>query len=249
MRVLIVEDEPAAAERLERMIKEATDPIEITGMLDSIEGVIDWYTRNAAPDLLFMDIQLADGECFEIFRHINIDRPVIFTTAYDQYAMQAFRVNVVDYLLKPIKKKDLAAALDKYRNFHRTAPIDYARLARLIQPNLGLRRFLIRIGQHLKTVETKDVAYFFTENKITFLMTKAGKRYPIDYSLEKLEELLDDQVYFRINRQFIISVQSIGKMITVSKSRVKIELSPPCPIDTIVSTERSGKFKKWLVGV
>lgn len=249
MKVLIVEDEPRAAQRLENLILEMDNSVLVLEQLDSVESVIDWFASNDAPDLLFMDIHLADGSAFEIFNQINISHPIIFTTAYDQYAIQAFKVNAIDYLLKPIKKEELKNAMEKYKSAQQTTSFDYAELAKHLQKEKSqrLKRFLIRVGQNLKTVEIDNVAYFYTENKITFLISKEGKRYPIDFSLEKLEEELDETIFFRINRQFIVRVSSITKMVTVSKSRVKLYLEP-CATETIVSTERSGKFKKWLVG-
>jgi len=169
--------------------------------------------------------------------------------AYDQYAIDAFKVNAVDYLLKPIKKEALQIAIKKYKDSQPDTLIDYSELAKHLHKDQskGIKRFLIRMGKHLRTVEVEDAIYFYTENKITFLISKEGKRYPIDFSLEKLEEGLDANAYFRINRQFIISIKAISKMVAVSKSRVKIYLQPET-METIVSTERSGKFKKWLTG-
>ena len=249
MKVLIIEDEQPAVNRLEKLIKEMDNSIEIIASLDSVEAVLDWAQKEEMPDLLFLDIHLADGSAFEIFTRIKISKPIIFTTAYDQYAIQAFKVNAIDYLLKPIKKDELKTALEKYNTLQATTSFDYAKLAQQLQKEKSqrLKRFLIRVGQNLKTIEIKDVAYFYTENKITFLTTSEGKRYAVDYSLDKLEEDLDNEIFFRVNRQFIVRVSSIAKMVTVSKSRVKIVLEP-CSIDTIVSTERSGKFKRWLVG-
>ena len=249
MKVLIVEDEPRAAQRLEKLILETDNSIQVLAQLDSVESVVEWYTSNEAPDLFFMDIHLADGSAFEIFNHIKISQPIIFTTAYDEYAIQAFKVNAIDYLLKPIKKEEIKTAIEKFKSSQSQNNFNYADLAKHLQSEVvkKLKRFLIRVGQTLKTVEVNDVAYFYTEDKITFLISNEGKRYPIDYSLEKLEEELDEEIFFRINRQFIVRVSAITKMVTVSKSRVKLYLEP-CATETIVSTERSGKFKKWLVG-
>ena len=249
MKILIVEDEQPAAQRLEKLIKGVDSSIDVLEQLESVESVVEWYNLNKAPDLLFMDIHLADGSAFEIFNRIKISQPIIFTTAYDEYAIQAFKVNAIDYLLKPIKKEELKNAIQKYKSSLETSVFDYAELAKHLQDGNSkkLKRFLIRVGQSLKTVEVNDVAYFYTESKITFLISNEGKRYPLDYSLDKLEEDLDSEIYFRINRQFIVRVDSISKMVAVSKSRVKLYLEP-CSTETIVSTERSGKFKKWLVG-
>ncbi|RMG88727.1 MAG: DNA-binding response regulator, partial [Bacteroidetes bacterium] len=153
-----------------------------------------------------------------------------------------------DYLLKPIKKNELEAAINKYKSRHEIPAFDYKALAEMMNADQYNKRFLIRFGQQIRVVEMRDCAYFYTQDKVTFLVTKAGKRYPIDYSLEKLEEMADPRTFFRINRQFIINIEAIKEMYAYSKSRVKVELTPPCDLDTIVSTERSPHFKKWLIG-
>lgn len=249
MKILIIEDEQIAAKRLEKLILEVDDSVEILAQLDSIETVLEWLAMNKMPDLIFLDIHLADGSAFEIFNRTTIDCPIIFSTAYDQYAIQAFKVDTIDYLLKPVKKEELKTALNKYKTIHNTNPFDYSELAKQLQKETSrrLKRFLIRVGPNIKTVDIQEVVYFYTAEKITFLITSQGNRYPIDFSLEKLEERLDSEVFFRINRQFVISLNAITKMVAVSKSRVKLYLKP-CPVETIVSTERSGKFKKWLAG-
>ena len=248
MKVLIIEDEITAARRLKNLVTKINPDIEIVDQLDSIEGVLNWLQNNELPDLIFMDIHLADGSSFEIFNHAEIEKPVIFTTAYDVYAIQAFQVNAVDYLLKPIKEDQLRAALEKYHKYHKESKIDYQKVVRSLQQPSDEKRFLIRLGHSIKLVEIKDVAYFYTKDKITFLITNAGKRYPIDYSLEKLDEIVNSKKFFRINRQFIINIDAIKEMLSYSKSRVKIELNPHCDLETIVSTERSPVFKKWLLG-
>lgn len=249
MKVLIIEDEEAAARRLRKLLGELGDDIEIAAELDSIGAAVGWLNENPSPDLLFLDIHLADGASFEIFRHVRIEKPVIFTTAYDQYAIEAFQVNAVDYLLKPIKRPELERAVEKYRRWVQERQPDYSALARLLQRTGPYqRRFLIRFGQSIRLVDLSEIAYFYSEGKITFLVTNEGKRYPVDYSLDKLEEMVDQERFFRINRQFIIGVEAIREMHAYSKSRVKIDLSPPCELDTIVSTEKSPLFKKWLTG-
>ncbi|MEZ4984739.1 MAG: LytTR family DNA-binding domain-containing protein [Saprospiraceae bacterium] len=245
MRILIIEDEPAAARRIQKMTEELLPAAEIVGQLESIAESIAWLSNNNAPDLILLDIHLADGASFEIFQHCEVNTPIIFTTAYDQYALQAFKVNAVDYLLKPIKKEELQAALTKYQQ-HRMPTVDYKSLARAMQVESQEKRFLIRLGQQIKLVATHELAYAYTESKITFIVTKEGRRYPLDHSLEKLEEMLPSAIFFRINRQFIIGIHAIQEMHAYSKSRVKLILSPTVGFDTIVSTERSPFFKKWL---
>jgi two-component system response regulator LytT len=252
MKVLIIEDENAAARRLEKLLSEVEPEAEVVQRLDSVEASVLWLKGNPQPDLILLDIHLADGASFEIFEHINITCPIIFTTAYDEYALQAFKVNAVDYLLKPIKTNELAAAIDKYKKvFAHTTP-DYSGLLETLRRQEGnnfLRRMLIRFSNSIKLVEMSDAAYFYTKDKITFLVTRStGKRYPVDYPLDKLEGMLDTSVFFRINRQFIVNVNAIKEMHPYSKSRVKVELDPSIDLETIVSTERSAEFKKWLVG-
>ncbi|HKK78037.1 MAG: response regulator [Bacteroidetes bacterium] len=249
MNVLIIEDEEAAARRLEKLVLGLEAQTTVLAKLDSIESVLNWLEQHELPDLVFMDIHLADGSSFEVFNHVKIDCPIIFTTAYDQYAIQAFRVNAVDYLLKPIKREELRAALDKYqRQSQPQTTFNYQQLAQSIKEDPYNRRFLIRIGQNIKVVDANDAAYFYTEDKITFVVTHDGKRYPLDHSLEKLEEMLDPRRFFRVNRQVILGLEAIREMYAYSKSRVKVELEPPADMDIIVSTERSPHFKKWLTG-
>lgn len=248
MKVLIVEDESAAARRLEKLLGEIDPELEVAGLTDSIEGTVSWLTENPHPDLVLMDIHLADGSSFEIFNLVKLEKPVIFTTAYDEYALQAFRVMAIDYLLKPIKLAELEGAIGKYRRLQAQAAVDYQRLSEVMNKDARGKRFVIRVGSNIRVVEIRDVAYFYTQDKITFLITREGKRYPVDFSMEKLEEMLDPQQFFRINRKFLVQVESIRNMVAYSKSRVKLELQPPCDLETIVSTERSPHFKKWLNG-
>lgn len=249
MKVLIIEDEERAARRLEKLIYEIDDSIEVLGKIDSIDSVVQWFGAKQSCDLVFMDIHLADGSAFEIFNLIKVRPPVIFTTAYDHYAVEAFKVNAIDYLLKPIKKEELEAAISKFSSKALETAIDYNELIKQLhkEKSKGIRRFLIRIGKSFKTINIENTVYFYTENKITFLVADDGKKYSIDYSLEKLEEDLNPDLFFRINRQIIVSIKAISKMMAVSKSRVKVFLEP-ISREAIVSTERSSKFKKWLTG-
>lgn len=253
MKVLIIEDENAAARRLEKLLHDIAPETVILAQTDSVEASVTWLENNPQPDLIFMDIHLADGASFDIFEHVQVKCPIIFTTAYDEYALQAFKVNAVDYLLKPIKSAELGAALHKYKQVFQPAQApDYNALLETLrkqQSDNYLQRMLIRFGHSLKLVDLSDAAYFYTKDKITFLVTRStGKRYPVDYPLDKLEDLLDKKVFFRINRQFIVNVHAIREMHPYSKSRVKVELEPSTDLETIVSTERAAEFKKWLVG-
>ena len=248
MKVLIIEDEAAAVRRLSKLILEIEPEANIVADLDSIESSLTWMSENKLPDLIFMDINLADGNSFEIFNHIKIDKPVIFTTAYDEFAIKAFKVNALDYILKPIKKLELVSAIDRYKNLLIADKPDYQEIIKAINQHQLPSRFLIRVGQQIKVVELDDVSYFYTQDKITFLITKNNKRYPVEYSLEKIEDIADPSKFFRINRQFIISISAISEMHSWSKSRVRIILNPDNKLETIVSTTRSPLFKKWLIG-
>ena len=220
--------------------------------LDSVEAAVLWLKNNPQPDLIMLDIHLADGSSFEIFQHVEITAPIIFTTAFDEYALEAFKENTVDYLLKPIKINELQAAIEKYKRLHQSLPNYHGLSEKLMKQggaNNYIRRMLIRFSNSFKLIDMSDVAYFYTKDKITFLISKStGKRFPADYPLDKLEGILNPEVFFRINRQFIINVAAIKEMHPYSKSRVKIDLDPPVDLETVVSTERSADFKKWLVG-
>jgi DNA-binding LytR/AlgR family response regulator len=251
MKILIIEDEPASAQRLKKMAMEIDPEITVLDMLDSITSSVEWFKTHAEPELLLSDIHLADGLSFEIFKEINISCPVIFTTAYDQYAIQAFKVNSIDYLLKPIKKAELAEAIRKFRKLQPAAPgFDLSRLAAMLgkEEKDYLKRIMLRLGQQIKVVEVKDIAYFYIDEKIVFAATFSKDRYPMDLSLDQLDKQLDPERFFRINRAFIISLESIETMITYSKARIKIKLKPPCELESITSTERSAEFREWLKG-
>lgn len=253
MKILLIEDEEPAAIRLKKLLKEIEPDAVIEGNIVSISSAVAWFLRNPMPDIIFMDIHLADGNSFEIFNEVKITAPVIFITAFDQYALKSFQVNGIDYLLKPVKREELIRALDKFKAWFSKKselPVDYEKLASLINKNeQGLKkRMLIRYGEVIKTVDIEDVAYFFTQDKINFLRTKSNHTYPIDNNLDEMEVVIDPAKFFRINRQFIVNFAAIAKMVSFSKSRVKLTLNPPSDIETIVSTERSGNFKHWLTG-
>jgi DNA-binding LytR/AlgR family response regulator len=253
INVLILEDEEAAAKRLQKMLGELMPEAEIVGSITSIVASVQWFKSNPMPQLVLADIQLADGSSFEIFKQVNVDCPIIFTTAYDQYALQAFKQNSVHYLLKPVKKEELKEAIEKFRKVQggkQPATVDFEKMLATMtkSDNIYKERFIIRFGEHIKTIEIKDIAYFYTENKANFAVLKDGKRYPVDNNLDELEQLINPKNFFRINRQFIIGYHAITEMISYSKSRVLIKLNPPTKLETIVSTERSSSFKSWLAG-
>lgn len=250
-RILIIEDEEAAVKRLRKMILEELPDAEILPSIASIAGAVQSLKNDPTPDLLFMDVHLADGQSFEIFKQVEIHCPIIFTTAYDQYALEAFKVNSIDYLLKPIKKEELNRAIERFKRITTAQPaIDIDKLLASLQNKPGnyKQRFVVKYGEHIRTIETEDIAYFYTENKANFLVTKENKRYAVDHNLDQVEELLDPRKFFRINRQFVIGYNAIVEMFTYSKSRVLIKLNPPTKLETIVSAERSAAFKLWLDG-
>ncbi len=251
MRVLIIEDEQPTALRLQKLLSEVEPDIEVLEILDSIESSVKWFRENEHPDLIFQDIHIADGSSFEIYKEINTDAAVIFVTAFDQYAIQAFKFNSVDYLLKPVKREELKKSISKYRHLYPTVPkleIDYTALAGQINKSGYQKRFVVRFGEKIKAIDIDDIAYFYTEEGNNFFKSYDDHLYPLDLSLDKLEPLLDPEKFFRINRKFIISYKSIKEMYAYSKSRVRIILDPPSNMETIASTNRSGDFKQWLSG-
>lgn len=249
MKTIIIEDEKLAAERLEELIREIDSSIVIEETLSSVEQSIKYLKQNK-PDLIFLDIQLEDGLSFSIFDKIEIDVPIIFTTAFDNYAIKAFKLNSVDYLLKPIKKDELREALNKYKNIKTSYLMDFEEIIRSIQSKdiSYKKRFLIQYGQKIKKVESSEVAYFYALEKNVFLTTSSGNTYPIDFTLDKLQEVIDPEKFFRINRKMIVSFSSIKSMIPFSRSRIKIELNPtePKDVEALVSVERSAAFKEWM---
>lgn len=252
IKILILEDEEAAAKRLQKLIGEMLPEANVLAIIPSVKNGIEWFTGNEPADLIFADIQLNDGTSFDIFKKTPVTSPVIFTTAYDAYMLNAFKLNSVDYLLKPIKKDELSAAIEKFKTIHhanKKHDDNFQQLIEALQKAPQYKqRFVLRIGEHMKIIEVADIAYFYTEHKANFIVTKEAKRYLADNTLDQLEEMLDPKHFFRINRQFIISYGSIAEMFTYSKARVLIKLNPPSKLDTIVSTDRSATFKAWLSG-
>ncbi|MEO7174194.1 MAG: LytTR family DNA-binding domain-containing protein [Saprospiraceae bacterium] len=250
MKVLIVEDEPAAARRLQKMLQELRPEAEVLAITDSIETTVALFQQQPNLDLILMDIHLADGPCFDIFEHVEVLVPVIFTTAYDQYAIQAFKSHAIDYLLKPIKLDSLQQSLDKLDSL-RTWAADFQSIAEGIDKPLQQnwqKRFLLKLGPNIQLITSDEIAYFYTEDKITLLVTNAGKRFPFDFSLEQVEQMVDPLKFFRVNRQFIVERNSIKEMHAYPKSRIKLELSPSIDQDIVVPFDRIANFKYWMSG-
>lgn len=248
MNIVILEDEMPAYKRLVKLVEETIPGAAIVAHHDSVQDAKAWFEANTAPDLVFMDIHLADGSAFDLLKLIQIDSPIIFTTAYDQYAMDAFKTASIDYLLKPLKQEDLAEALKKLENLKRILREPADALAQVIAQPDYKKRFLIRFGEHIKTISTDTIAYFYSENKATFARTFDARTYPMDYNLDTLEEMLEPEVFFRVNRQYLINIASIEEMKTYSKARVIVTLNPPVKEPPVVSTERAADFKSWLNG-
>ncbi|MBL7859680.1 MAG: response regulator transcription factor [Cyclobacteriaceae bacterium] len=250
MRVLIMEDEPQAATRLSRLVAALQPDWEITDTLDSVKRSVDWLSKNSC-DLILMDIQLADGLSFEIFDRIVVTAPVIFTTAYNEYALKAFKVNSIDYLLKPVDQAELQAALNKYHSLTRTAygsekMMESIRYAMQMLTKKYKERFVIKVGEHLKSVEVGEILFFFSLEKTTFAQTADGRKYILDFTLDQLDGLLDPSRFFRINRKYIVSVTAIKDMISYTNSRLKLVLKTSDDDDVIVARERVQEFKNWL---
>jgi DNA-binding LytR/AlgR family response regulator len=248
MKVLIIEDENPASQKLIRLLKNVDPKIEIMHVLKSVEESINWFIKNPAPDLIFMDVQLEDGLSFDILENCKIDRPVIFTTAYDEYAIKAFKVNSVDYLLKPIAQNELKHAIEKFNHVHR---INYLNLESIVKQlhSSKKERFLIKVGERYKSVSISNIHCFYIRERGTFLFTDKGKSYPVDYSLEQLEQLVDSTLFFRVNRTHIINFHAIKEVFSYSSGRLKIILINPIEKDEIVvSRERVSDFKNWMDG-
>jgi DNA-binding LytR/AlgR family response regulator len=251
MDILIVEDEKHAALRLEKQLKQCNSSINIKAILSSVSEAIHWIKNNPAPDLAFFDIQLEDGLSFEIFDNVDFITPIIFTTAYDSFMVNAFKVNSIDYLLKPISSEDLINALNKFNNIsdyynYKTDKINQL-LEAIKQPDNSVkRRFMISYGDKIKSVPVKDIAYFYSDEGITYLVTFDNQHYPLEYSIDTLEIHTDCKEFFRINRQFLISSTAIETIYSYPKGRYKVKLRPDSDKDTFVSWRRGFEFKTWL---
>lgn len=250
MNVLIIEDEKPAARRLARLLGELE--VEVSTMLHSVEEAVDWFQKNEHPDLIFLDIQLSDGLSFEIFDVVEVKSAIIFTTAYDEYALQAFKLNSVDYLLKPIDDEELESAVKKYQNLkpdHNQISLDFEDIKKLLVNPLEReykKRFTIKLGQHLKIINADEIECFYSENKGTYAATSEGRNYLLDTTLENLENELSPQIFFRVSRKFYININHIKDIISYTNSRLIIKLNRYNEQEIIVSRERVKDFKLWL---
>jgi two-component system, LytTR family, response regulator LytT len=252
MKLLILEDEILSASRLVALIEELEPTARVVAVLDSVEGAAEWLQTHPMPDLLLVDIHLADGSSLDLFRRVDVTAPFVFTTAYDHYAVEAFRLNSLDYLLKPIDPDELRRAFDRYRQWqHRQAPRPAFDVEQLAQSLHNLRqpykqRFLVRYGDNLLYKATHEVAYFYADDKTVYLVADDAKRYVIDYRVEQLEDLLDPAHFFRLNRKFIARIGAIQRMKSLLNSRLQLFLKPQPDIDVYVSKERVSGFKAWI---
>lgn len=244
MNIIIIEDEKPAARLLHRRIEKLG--LQVSKSLHSIEESVEWLSNNPQPDLIFLDIQLSDGLSFEIFDQVEIHSAIIFTTAYDEYVLKAFKLNSVDYLLKPVDEEELAFAIEKFEK-QREVKVNFSQLRNLLDQNKTFKeRFTTKIGTSIKMILTSDIELFYSENKATYAHTKEGRNYVLDYTLDKLEELIDPKQFFRINRGQMIKLEAIRDISVYSNSRLKIFLNHYSEQECVVSREKVNDFRNWL---
>jgi two-component system LytT family response regulator len=258
MNLVIIEDESIAARRIGKMVQHLDPSIQVQAVLDSVAGTVQWLQNNPAPDLILLDIELVDGQSFEIFNQVELHCPVIFTTAYDEYAIRAFKVNSIDYLLKPIQEKELAQSLQKFKNLKQvfagkaSATLNMETLLQQLREQamsparVSRDRILVKQGQRMFPIATAEIAYFFTKDKQNYLCTKSNKQYLIDYTLEELEKSLDHKHFFRANRQYIIEFSAVARVHQYFQSKLKVELTPKPEEEVIISREKVGELRLWL---
>ncbi len=251
MKIVLIEDETPAIEKLERYLLKYDPTFEIVAKLPSISSAVEWFGNpQNSYDLIFMDIQLSDGLSFEIFSQITIEKPVIFITAFDEYAIDAFKVNSVDYILKPVTFTDLSKALHKHEKLQATYGINQAveNVAKVVSEKKVKDRFLVRLGNHIHAINTSDISLFYAEGRTVFLVTNERKKFIVEYNLEKLVTLLDTKLFYRVNRTFIVHINAINDVIVYSNSRLKITPHVRLEKEIVVSREKVASFKKWLEG-
>jgi len=249
IKAIIIEDEQPAALRLEKALKGIDPEIEILTIIDTVDLAIKWFENNPPPDLILLDIQLGDGLSFEIFNRSKIDSYIIFTTAFDKYAIRAFELNSIDYLLKPISEARLAKSLEKFKKFQSLGSnVNIQKLLDTlkIQNEKFKKRFVVAISGKIKVIETGEVAFFYSNEKNTFLCSFERRHYPLDFSLDHIQDMLDPELFFRVNRQYIVQYRSISGIDILSKSRIRITTNPPSEHEILVSSARTSEFRNWL---
>jgi two-component system, LytTR family, response regulator LytT len=247
MNVVIIEDEAPAYRRLLKLIHECDSAIQVAGIIHSVKSGLEWFTTNPEPDLIFSDIQLADDLSFRIFKELNIQTPVIFTTAYDEYAISAFKFHSIDYLLKPIKTEELEQSIAKYKTLQKRQPgNDFKLILKKFEEKNYRTRFLVYVGDCLIPIDCEDVAYAASEDGVTMLVVTSGKRYFINESLDQLEKDLNPKQFFRANRQFLISIKAVEKIHNYGLQKLKLSIRPPTDQEIIISKLKATRFKNWL---
>jgi len=251
MRILIVEDEELAVKKLLKTLAATGVAADIVGTTDSIKSSVQWLQENPAPDLILMDIELADGQSFEIFNLTQVKSPVIFTTSYDEYALKAFKVNSVDYLLKPVQSDELQAALNKFTQLKSSKQdISIESLVKELQQKLQTKeyrkRFLVKHAQKLVSIDVEDIAYFYSDGRLNFFKTTDNRKFVVDYTMDEMEEMLNPEKYFRISRSFYVSIDSVDKIDEYFGNRLILGLKPVLDKEALVSREKVSEFKKWL---
>jgi len=258
MNILIVEDEELAIKKIQKTLSAVDDTATVVGVADSIKSTVEWLQTNPQPDLILMDIELSDGQSFEIFNQVEIKSPVVFTTSYDEYALKAFKVNSIDYLLKPVQKEDLEVAINKFKELKKvyaaTPPTDTGvnmdnllkELQQKLQPASFRKRFLVKHGQKLVSVEIEEIAYFFSDGRLNFFKTYDNRKFVVDYTMDELAVMLDPERYFRISRSFYVSAKSIEKIDDYFGNRLILGLKPSVDKEALVSREKVTDFKKWM---
>ena len=249
MQVLITEDEILLAKRLQKLLNTVAPDAVVAGITHSIKDTVEWLQTHAMPDLILMDIELADGQSFDIFQAIQITTPVIFTTAYNEYAIKAFKVNSIDYLLKPIKEEELAAAIEKFRKLNKpVADLDALLngIKNIAASNNFRNRFLVKQAQKLVSISVDEIAYIFSDKGFSYIRTKENQKFILDYTMDELEKMLSPKQFFRANRQFLISFDSVVAIHTWFYQKLKVEVKPEMPEHVIISRDKANAFKAWM---
>lgn len=258
MNILIVEDEDLAVKKIQKTLSAVDSEAVITGITDSIKSTVEWLQQHPQPDLILMDIELADGQSFEIFNLVDVKSPVVFTTSYDEYALKAFKVNSIDYLLKPVQKDELQSALNKYRKMKEAYAVKaedskavnldslVKELQNKLQPREYRKRFLVKHAQKLVSIEIEEIAYFFSDGRLNFFKTTDNRKFVVDYTMDELEDMLDPAQYFRISRSFYVSINCIDKIDDYFGNRLILQLTPAVDKEALVSREKVTDFKKWM---